>query len=411
MKVFRDIFICLIDSGITPKTTDTDTKYLRFFNATMLLFGMAQLPVLMLLVTLELWTQLIVNLTALVLCGLGFILNRGGHYLSAKSLFLLVVTANASYFAVIMGSSAPTHLWLVPMAVMGVLLFKPTEWVYMLVTVGLAMLCFLVLELVYLDLEPIVRQYQSSAAAQQAAHGSTIFAIMLTLILVGMMHRRFAKAERSIYREKAQSERLLRAILPDKIAKELSETGSSQAVRYENVSVLFADIVGFTPLAASMPAENVVALLASVFERFDSLIEECGVEKIKTIGDAYMVAAGVPEKTEDHPERMVRCAQGMLKIIREYDDESGHPLQIRIGIHSGPAVAGVIGTTKFAYDLWGESVNLASRLESSGEPGRIHVSSEFRANLNDKMKFKERGEISIKGVGLTRTHWLENSAN
>ena len=220
------------------------------------------------------------------------------------------------------------------------------------------------------------------------------------------MHQRFAHSETSLSKEKAQSERLLRAILPTTVAQELRETGTTQAVRHEDVSILFADIVGFTPLAASMPAEDVVAILATVFERFDSLITACGVEKIKTIGDAYMVAGGVPEPTPEHAKNLARCAFGMLEIIEDFSQQSGHELQLRIGLHRGPAVAGVIGTTKFAYDLWGETVNLASRLESSGEPGRIHISDTFKAGLDNCMASDERGEITIKGVGLTRTHWL-----
>ena len=155
-----------------------------------------------------------------------------------------------------------------------------------------------------------------------------------------------------------------------------------------------------------MPAEDVVALLAGTFERFDGLIADCGVEKIKTVGDAYMVAGGVPEATPAHARRLGRCALGMLKIEEEFSASSGHALQLRIGLHSGPVVAGVIGTTKFAYDLWGESVNLASRLEASGEPGRIHVSEPFRADTADTMRYEPRGEVRFKDIGPTRTHSL-----
>lgn len=406
MNLLKALSTWFVDSGITPQTSESEVKYRRFLNATLLLFGIAQLPILSLLVALELWTQLLVNLTALGLCGLGFVLNRRGRPLAAKILVIAVVTANTIYFSVIMGSSTPAHLWLIPMAVLGVLAFKPSERVYMATLVGLSMISFLILELVYLDLEPVVRHFETPTEARRAAHGSTVFAILLTLVLVGMMHRRFAHSETALSQEKVQSERLLRAILPDTVARELRETGTTQAVRHENVSILFADIVGFTPLAASMPAEDVVALLAEVFERFDELISACGVEKIKTIGDAYMVAGGVPQMMPDHAERLARCAFGMLGIIKAFSAESGHLLQLRIGLHRGPVVAGVIGTTKFAYDLWGESVNLASRLESSGEPGRVHVSDEFRAGLDDIMDFETRGEITLKGVGLTRTHWL-----
>lgn len=388
------------------KTPESDTKYIRFLNGTLLLFGMSQLPVLWLLVSLELWVPLLVNSAALALCGLGFFLNRRGQHLAAKVVVIATVTANTGYFAVIMGASAPAHFWLIPMAVLGVLAFKASERVYMVTLVGLSMASFAVLEFVHRDLVPAVHHFDNPVEALQAAQGSTVSAILLTLILVGMMHRRFAHSEAALSDEKSQSDRLLRAILPDSVAKELRETGKTTPVRHEDVSILFADIVGFTPLAASMPAEEVVALLAAVFERFDALIAECGVEKIKTIGDAYMVASGVPQAQSDHAQRLAHCAIGMLAIVAQFSAESGHPLQLRIGLHRGPAVAGVIGSAKFAYDLWGESVNLASRLESSGEPGRIHVSEAFRHGLDEMMDFQERGEITLKGVGPTRTHWM-----
>ena len=406
MKTIKMMMTWFIESGITEQTHESDIKYLRFLNATLLLFVAAQLPVLGLLMALELWTPLLVNLAALALCGLGFVLNRRGSHLPAKVLVLSVLIANTAYFALITGSSAPAHLWLVPMTVLGVLVFKPSEGLQMTAVVGISLLCFIGLELTHLSLDPLVRQLESPEHTQKLAHGSTVFAILLTLVLVRMMHQRFAYSETSLSEEKAQSERLLRAILPETVAQELRKTGTTQAVRHEDVSILFADIVGFTPLAASMPAEDVVAILATVFERFDSLITACGVEKIKTIGDAYMVAGGVPKPTPEHAKNLARCAFGMLEIIDDFSRTSGHELQLRIGLHRGPAVAGVIGTTKFAYDLWGETVNLASRLESSGEPGRIHVSDTFRACLDEQMAFDERGEVAIKGVGLTRTHWL-----
>lgn len=395
-----------VDSGVTADTSGSDARYVRFLNATLLLFGFGQVPVLSLFVVLDLGVQLPVNVAALTLCAVGFVLNRRGHHLPAKALVITVVTANTLYFASVLGSSAPAHIWLVPMAVLGVLAFKPTEWGSAALLVGLSLISFSTLEFVYRDLQPVVQLFDNPAAELRAGQWSTVSAMILTLTLVGMMHRRFASSEMALSKEKAQSDRLLRAILPDEIAQELRETGRTQAVRHEDVSLLFADIVGFTPLAASMPAEDVVALLASVFERFDEVIAQCGVEKIKTIGDAYMVAGGVPKPMSDHAERLARCALGMQDVVAQFSAESEHPLQLRIGLHRGPAVAGVIGTTKFAYDLWGESVNLASRLESSGEPGRIHVSGAFRAGLEETMRFETRGEVELKGVGRIHTHWL-----
>ncbi len=406
MSLIQSTVKWFIDSGVHSEMAEADTKYIRFLNATLVLFGLGQIPILALLINFEMWFQLATNFGALALCGLGFILNRQGHHLAAKIMVILVVTANTAYFSSLLGSSAPTHFWLIPAAVIGVLAFKPREWIWAVALVGLSVLLFAGFEFSYMSIEPVVKLFDNSMDELQSAHGSTVASMILTLVLVGMMHRRFLKSETALSDEKAQSDRLLRAILPDEIAEELRTTGTTQAVRHEDVSILFADLVGFTPLSASMPAEDVVHLLAQIFERFDTLIETCGVEKIKTIGDAYMVAGGVPKHSPDHARRLARCAVGMLDSLDQFNRQSGHTLALRIGLHRGPAVAGVIGTTKFAYDLWGESVNLAARLESSGAPGRIHVSDAFRNGLEPEVNFETRGEITLKGVGPTQTHWL-----
>jgi adenylate cyclase len=406
MNWLRTALASVVDSGVTAEMSSLDARYVRFLNTTLLILGLIELPILGLLLVLGLVSQLQINLIALAALASGFVANRRGQHLPAKILVIAVMTANTAYFATILGSSAPTHIWLIPVAALGVLAFKPSEWPWAAALVSLSMGCFLIFEFAYLDMEPMVQHLNDPLDKLRAAQGSTVSAMVVTLILVGMMHRRFTQSEAALAQEKAQSDRLLRAILPDEIARELSDTGQTQAVRHEDVSLLFADIVGFTPLAASMSAEHVVALLAKIFDRFDALIERCGVEKIKTIGDAYMVAGGVPQPMPDHAERLARCAVGMLEIMEHVSAESGHRLQLRIGLHRGPVVAGVIGRAKFAYDLWGESVNLASRLESSGAPGRIHVSDEFKTGSVGAMSFEERGEITLKGVGITRTHWL-----
>ena len=406
MNSVKRLISWFIESGVTPHTLESESRYIRFLNATLFIFGQAQIPILSLLLMLGMYKPILVNLLALSLFVIGFILNRRGRHLLAKIVIISVMIINTAYFTSLIGSSAPTHMWLIPVAVLGLLVFKPAEWLWASVSVSLSMACFLVFEYALIDLTPVIRPFSDPEQELVAAQSSTLSAIGLTLVLIGMMHRRFVQSEKNLSLEKAQSDRLLRAILPDDIATELRQTGSTPAIRHEDVSILFADIVGFTPLAASMPAEEVVALLAQVFKRFDHLIMECKVEKIKTIGDAYMVAGGVPKSSSDHAERLAQCACGMLAIMKDFSVESGHHLRIRIGLHRGPAVAGVIGTTKFTYDLWGETVNLASRLESSGEPGRIHVSDQFREGLEHILEFEERGEINLKGVGPTRTHWL-----
>ena len=172
------------------------------------------------------------------------------------------------------------------------------------------------------------------------------------------------------------------------------------------MTVLFADIVGFTPLAERLRPRELLDLLDDIFTRFDALVLERDLEKIKTIGDNYMVAAGVPRARDDHAAVVADLALAMQREIADIASRRELALSIRIGLHSGPAVAGVIGVKKFAYDLWGDTVNTASRMESHGAPGRIQISDETRRLLGDRFATESRGSIEIKGKGSRRTWWL-----
>jgi adenylate cyclase len=205
--------------------------------------------------------------------------------------------------------------------------------------------------------------------------------------------------------ERAKAERLLRNVLPGPIAERLKHGEGTIADAFDSVTVLFADIVGFTTLSSKVPATELVVVLNDVFSRFDTLAERHGLEKIKTIGDAYMVVAGVPEPRPDHAVAVARMALDMLDEIRAFNTERGTELGIRIGIHSGPAVAGVIGKKKFIYDIWGDTVNTASRMESTGMPGRVQVSDVTAQALDGALAIEDRGVIAVKGKGEMRT-WL-----
>ena len=178
------------------------------------------------------------------------------------------------------------------------------------------------------------------------------------------------------------------------------------ADRFEAVSILFADIVGFTPAAAAMTPASLVASLNRVFSEFDSLALRLGVEKIKTIGDAYMAAAGLPEPRLDHAEAIAAFAIGILDLLGGMYAPGEPTLHVRIGIYTGPVVAGVIGRHKFSYDVWGDTVNVASRLEAHGVADRIQVSQEVREVLAHRFEFEERGPIMLKGKGMTPTFFL-----
>jgi guanylate cyclase len=207
--------------------------------------------------------------------------------------------------------------------------------------------------------------------------------------------------------EKERSERLLLNVLPRAIADQLKREERVVAERFDSVSVLFSDLVGFTTLSQTLPATAVVELLNEIFTGFDHLAEQHGLEKIKTIGDAYMVAGGLPEPAPDHAVRIAGMALAMRGFLGRFSTERGVALEMRIGVHSGDVVAGVIGRRKFSYDLWGDTVNTASRMESHGAPGRIQVSAATRALLGPQFQLEERGPIAIKGKGEMTTFWLE----
>jgi len=210
-----------------------------------------------------------------------------------------------------------------------------------------------------------------------------------------------------IDQEKARAEELLRRTLPAPIVKRLKRGETQIADHLASVTVVFADIVGFTPLAARLAPAEVVALLDDIFTRFDALAAEHGVEKIKTIGDAYMAVAGAPEPRADHAARAARMALAMRDHVRSLAQSRDIQLAMRIGLHTGEAVAGVIGTARFAYDLWGDTVNTASRMESHGQPNEIQLSAATRDALGTAFTTRERGTIEVKGRGPLTTYWLE----
>ena len=202
-----------------------------------------------------------------------------------------------------------------------------------------------------------------------------------------------------------ESDDLLHNILPDEIATRLKTDTSMIADDFPQASVLFADVVGFTPMSATMTPPQLVGLLNRVFTKFDEFTEDLGLEKIKTVGDEYMVAAGVPVPREDHAEAIAELALRIRDYMASHDFD-GHRLELRIGINSGPVVAGIIGTHKFAYDLWGDTVNTASRMESGGIPGQIQVTPATHDLLaGNGYHFEPRGTIEVKGKGTMDT-WL-----
>jgi adenylate cyclase len=241
----------------------------------------------------------------------------------------------------------------------------------------------------------------------------TLVAQLVTGNIVGMFalyqterFRRldFANLE-TITAERGRFRQLLTSILPEAIADRL-QRGERIADLYEDSTVLFADLVGFTEAVAARPPHEVLTLLNSVFTMMDSLVARHGLEKIKTIGDAYMVAGGLPQRRPGHTEAIAELALDMVAAVGEARWPDGRPLELRVGIHCGPLVAGVIGERRFLYDLWGDTVNTASRMEAASEAGRIQVTDSVYERLKDGYEFAPRGTIEVRGKGPMRTWYL-----
>ena len=214
------------------------------------------------------------------------------------------------------------------------------------------------------------------------------------------------KEKELLQMEQMKSERLILNILPKPIAERLKKNEKNISSSYEDVTILFSDIVGFTQMSSLLTPSDLVALLNDLFTRFDKRAELLGLEKIKTIGDAYMAAGGVPVPRADHADIVADMALGMLEDLAEFNRDNQMSLQMRIGLNSGPVVAGIIGFTKFSYDLWGSTVNVASRMESSSVIGKIQISPSTAKALSGRFDLQGREVIEVKGIGKVLTHFL-----
>ncbi len=270
---------------------------------------------------------------------------------------------------------------------------------------------------------------------QELLNAFTVLNLTVVSSLVLFSLEYFVNKKNQAYRllriEEQKADRLLLNVLPKEIAPILKNNEDTIADEFEEASVLFADLVGFTPLSSQLSPVQMVELLNEIFTHFDALVDQYGVEKIRTIGDNYMVAAGVPRPQPDHAQRLARLALDMRRYLDENWSPAGMaaanlegystgnpaapplvnrgrvPLQFRIGINSGPVIGGVIGRRKFVYDVWGDAVNIASRMESHGLPGKIQISQETHRRLCGDFACQPRGTIAVKGKGQMKTWFLE----
>ncbi|MBT8288351.1 MAG: adenylate/guanylate cyclase domain-containing protein [Flavobacteriaceae bacterium] len=256
---------------------------------------------------------------------------------------------------------------------------------------------------------------ESAIESQQRLIWMSIIGAFLVIVLSVVLYRRFIfvkKTNKIIAEERDRSDNLLLNILPEETAEELKASGHVQAKKFNSVTVLFTDFLGFTHYADNLPPEDLVKAVDFYFSNFDRIIEKYGLEKIKTVGDAYMCAGGLPYPTLDHPKMVVLAALEILEFVEQ--SKQGNDLDltkfnVRIGINTGPVVAGVVGTKKFAYDIWGDTVNIASRMETNSDPGKINISDNTYEIIKPDFDCEYRGEIAVKNKGMMKMYYV-NSA-
>jgi adenylate cyclase len=324
--------------------------------------------------------------------------------LIVQLLDVLLTTTAGQMFAGGFLPSGGVGLWGI-LAPMGALVFlevrQAVRWFggFLLAFVGLGILG----ELFFADADVPVWFTTTMLALNVVGAGSIAF------MLLASFAKQRNEALVALRAEQAKSDALLVNVLPSSIAERLKAATGSIADHFDSASILFADVVDFTPLSRRLAPAEVVGLLDRLFSHFDTLVERHGLEKIKTIGDCYMAAAGVPDPLPDHARKAALLALDMRDAIRT-STVAGRPgLQLRIGINSGPVVAGVIGTKRFLYDLWGDAVNTASRMEAHGTPGEIQITGATYELLKDEFVCRRRGTIEVKGQGPTETWYLVGS--
>ena len=255
-------------------------------------------------------------------------------------------------------------------------------------------------------LDPYVSNPENAPANSVFNNSYTVItSAALVLLTIAYYKRQKNIALNLLAIERDRSESLLLNILPKKIADILKIEEGTIAEHYDSASILFADMVGFTPMSVHMTPSEMIELLNKIYSHFDTLAEKYAVEKIRTIGDNYMVASGVPEPTSDHAKALANMALDMLSYAKNLPTQYDKSINFRIGINSGPLVAGVIGQKKFQYDVWGDTVNTASRMESHGVAGQIQITAHTRELIQDEFVCEKRGILSIKGKGEMET-WL-----
>ncbi|MFK7980819.1 MAG: adenylate/guanylate cyclase domain-containing protein [Saprospiraceae bacterium] len=326
------------------------------------------------------------------------------NYKSARFILLFLGAVLIGTSSLFYGIESNTYLHLVFLPIVMILLFSRKEKKAFLAYLSAVILMYIVI---------VYSNIYYGALYQVPADTFFIYNTIMAIdsLFVALYFAYFFYSENATYKtllanEREKSDQLLLSIFPEPIANRLRQSKESVADSFDNITILFADIVGFTEYSSRMSPTALVGMLDEVFSEFDGLLDKYNVEKIKTIGDAYMAVGGLPKPDINHCHNVTNLALEINEVIKVKFAKK-YNLKLRIGINTGKAVAGVIGEKKFSYDLWGDSVNIASRFETSGQPGRIHLTEAVKHKLGDAYEFDYAGEIDIKGKGKMKSYFLK----
>jgi class 3 adenylate cyclase len=390
----------ITEAGVDDALPRREARHVRVLNALAVMLALQSLAYVPLFALFAPTTVplIVIDVPAMISWALLPLVNARRQYALARAIALVTALFQVGGIAALVGRDALVHFYFVGGIGFAAAIFPHTRRLGMFVYMGAVSLAFFAVELFVP--QPLLTDVSASLVA--ILHASIIVGIVLFVGLVAVHgNREIVRADDELAAALGNSERLLLNILPQPVAERL-KAGQAIADAVPSATILFADIVGFTTLSQTVAPDALVAMLDDIFSAFDQLLARFGLEKIKTIGDAYMAAAGIPEPRPDHAERAASMALAMQDEMKARFPA----LELRIGLHAGPIVAGVIGKTKFAYDVWGDTVNTASRMESHGTPGKIQVTRALKDALTDRFTFEERGMQDVKGKGKMELFFL-----
>ena len=393
--------------GVDAEAPEAEIRFVTLVNVLAFITGSAQVA--QGLNLLPYWdatkTAVVYSFASAPAYFLVLLLNHFRRLYVARVYFNTVGLVQIAGIVLVFGVETNSHIIFLLISITAFFIYPRSQKRTMFLFVALPVVVMVIVFALLQDVPPLTRLPPPLVlfGKYNALLSVTVFFIAFTYYIWSTL----TTAEARLAFERKRSEDLLHSILPEQIADRLKDRSETVSDGFESASILFADIVGFTDLARRKSPAEIVSILNEIFSRFDDLVDKFSLEKIKTIGDAYMVAGGIPNRRADHATATCRFACEMVTALKDYNGQSGENLEIRIGINSGPVVAGVIGKKKFIYDLWGDSVNTAARMESHGLAGEIQITQGTCDLVEEVFDVEDRGEIAVKGKGMMRVYLLQ----